>query len=529
MLVGVMGRRSGVSVGPDVWATCRELIPARSVFAFLAEHRDELFPEEMFAGLYPSPNGRPSVPPQVLAVASVLQVLQNISDPEAVTALRVDLRWKAALGLGLHDPGFDPSLFVYFRRRLAACGATDLLFERVRQVVDATGVLKGKRRRVLDSTVFTDAVATQDTVTQLIASIRRVVREVPGASEVVAQHCRAHDYADPGKPRIAWDDAAARDGLVDALVRDAHLVLAHLPEAELGPAAADAVGLLALVAGQDVELAEDSDGRDGRWRIARGTVRDRVISTVDSESRHIHKTVADYKAGFTGHVCLEPQTGLFTAVTLTPGAGPVFHEAAVALELLAGEDGPRSVFGDSAYGAGTLRAGLAQAGHTVFCRPPVLRTTTAGGFTLDDFSVDTAAGTACCPAGHTVPLGKPQPNGDRGVNFGRRCHTCPLRARCTKAAKGRHLTIAAHHDLQAAARHQAVDDPIWQDEYRHWRPAVERGIAHLTARGRRLHYLGVIKNDAWLHLRAAAVNLRRLVNLGLTPTGNTWVLTAMTA
>ncbi|MEY9860798.1 hypothetical protein ABH935_006435 [Catenulispora sp. GAS73] len=142
MLVGVMGRCAETPVGPDVWAECRELIPARSVFAFLAEHRDELFPESMFAGVYPSPNGRPSVPPQVLAVANVLQVLQNISDPEAAVMVRVDLRWKAAAGLGLHDPGFDASLFVYFRRRLAAAGSTDWLFERVRQVVDATGVPK---------------------------------------------------------------------------------------------------------------------------------------------------------------------------------------------------------------------------------------------------------------------------------------------------------------------------------------------------------------------------------------------------
>lgn len=159
-------------MGPDVWASCRKLIPAGSVFAVLAEHREELFPESMFADLYPSANGRPSVPPQILATASVLQVLENLSDHDAVAALRCDLRWKAACGLGLNDPGFDPSLFIYFRRRLAVSGDRDRIFARVRQVIDATGVITGKRRRALDSTVFEDAVATQDTVTQLIAAIR---------------------------------------------------------------------------------------------------------------------------------------------------------------------------------------------------------------------------------------------------------------------------------------------------------------------------------------------------------------------
>ena len=76
-------------------------------------------------------------------------------------------------------------------------------------MVAETGALSGKTRRALDSTVLDDAVATQDTVTQLIGAIRRVGREVPGAPEVIAAHCSAHDYGDPGKPAISWDDAAA--------------------------------------------------------------------------------------------------------------------------------------------------------------------------------------------------------------------------------------------------------------------------------------------------------------------------------
>jgi hypothetical protein len=302
-----------------------------------------------------------------------------------------------------------------------------------------------------------------------------------------------------------------------------------LPERELGEAAANAVGLLALVAGQDVEPAPGSDGRDGRWRIAKGTVRDRMISTVDPQARHIHKTVSDYRAGFKGHVCFEPETGLFTAVAMTPGCGPQFHEAVVAADLLAGESGPLAVLGDCAYGGAQSRAGLAAAGHVLFVNPPPLRATVPGGYTLDDFIIDTAAGTATCPAGHTAQLSKPRPAGERNASFTPFCHDCPLRARCTKAKDGRHLTIPAHHDTQAAARAQAATDQHWQHEYRQWRPAVERGIAHLTAHGRRLHYLGVIKNDTWLQLRAAALNLRRLVNLGLAPANGTWTLTATTA
>src|SRR5205085_3303721 len=152
-----------------------------------------------------------------------------------------------------------------------------------------------------------------------------------------------HDYARPGKPEIAWDDPAARDELVSALVTDALAVLAGIearyPDGEgLEPKATEAVALLALVAGQDVEPAEGSDGTDGRWRIAQRVAADRVISTVDPDARHAHKTVHRRTDGFTAHVVVEPDTGLVTATALTAAAGPANSEAAIGLALLA-DDG----------------------------------------------------------------------------------------------------------------------------------------------------------------------------------------------
>jgi hypothetical protein len=143
-------------------------------------------------------------------------------------------------------------------------------------------VLAGRSRRALDSTILDDAVATQDTVTQLIAATRGVAREVPGAAKLIAAECTGYDYARPGKPSIDWDDAAVREAVVSVLVSDALHVLAAFNEATLDATSGAAVALLALVAGQDVEPAEGSDGTDGRWRIARKVAPDRVISVVDS-------------------------------------------------------------------------------------------------------------------------------------------------------------------------------------------------------------------------------------------------------
>jgi len=285
------------------------LLPSGSVYAFLAEHRRDLFPDAMFADLFPSQLGRPSVPADVVAAVLVLQALEGRSDREAVEALTFDLRWKAACGLPVAAVGFHPTVLTYWRRRLAASGGPDRIFEAVREVVAATGALSRKTRRALDSTVLDDAVATQDTVTQLIAAIRRVAREVPGAAKVIAAHCTGHDYDDPGKPAIAWTDPEARGQLVDALVGDAHRLLGHLPEQQLGAREAEAVGLLALIAGQDVEPAVDGDGTDGRWQIARRVAHDRVVSTVDPDARHAHKTVSRRQDGFTAHVVVEPTPG----------------------------------------------------------------------------------------------------------------------------------------------------------------------------------------------------------------------------
>jgi hypothetical protein len=147
----------------DVESVAGHLLPAGGVFAFLAGHRRELFPDELFADLFPSRRGRPSIPADVVASVIVLQTLHGLSDSEAVEAVTFDLRWKAACGLSVTAPGFHPTVLTYWRRRLAASARPRRIFEVVGQVVAQTGVLTGKTRRALDSTVLDDAVATQDT------------------------------------------------------------------------------------------------------------------------------------------------------------------------------------------------------------------------------------------------------------------------------------------------------------------------------------------------------------------------------
>jgi hypothetical protein len=506
----------------DAQALVGHLVPAGSMFAFLAAHRQELFADADFADLFPSGRGRPSVPASVMASVMVLQVLHDYSDPEAAEAARCDLRWKAACGFPLDHGGFDPSTLVYWRQRIAKSDRPHRINDAVRAVIEQTGVLAGRRRRAVDSTILADAVATQDTITQLVAVVRRVGRAVPGAAEQIAAVCTGHDYTQPGKPKIDWDDPAAKDALVSALVNDANALVAALEGQELGEPAASAVGLLALVAGQDVEPAEGSDGTDGRWRIARRVAEDRVISVHDPEARHTRKSPEARRDGYRAHVVACPETGIVTGEKLTKAAGQDNSDAAVAEDLIGGEAGEADVYGDSAYGTGDLRAAIGQAGHTAVIKPKPLKPAVEGGFTLDDFTVDEAAGAVTCPAGITRAL-----TARRTVTFGAACRACPLRHRCTTRKDGRALILHPHDALLRAARADWAAQPALRQDYAKYRPNVERVISQIASRGGRrlkLRYLGTARNNAWLKNRTAALNLRNLIGHGLDYRNGAWVL-----
>jgi transposase len=514
----------------DTAALVGHLVPQGSMFAFLATHRGEVFPDQEFADLFPSGRGRPSLPAPVAASILTLQILYDLSDAETAEAARCDLRWKVATGMALDDKGFHPSTLTYWRQRLARSPRPHRINDAVKRVVEETGILRGRRRRAVDSTILEDAVATQDTITQLIAAIRRVGREVPGAAAQIQAVCTGHDYITPGKPRIDWDDPVAKDALVSALVNDAGALVAALQDAELDERAQGAVALLALVAGQDVEPAEGSDGTDGRWRIARKVAEDRVISTVDPDARHTRKSSESRRDGCRAHVVAEPETGIITDEELTKAAGAENSDPAVAERFLAAETthaadhraSSLEWYGDSAYGTGDLRDAIATAGQVAVIKPKPLQAPVEGGFTVDDFTVDPQAGTVTCPNAITRPI-----SGSGVATFGALCRTCPLRARCTTCKTGRRIVLHEHDALLRQARRDWATDPQLQDDYRRYRPNVERVISQLASRGGRrlkLRYLGVANNNAWLKRRTAALNLRNLIGRGLTRRDGTWAL-----
>jgi hypothetical protein len=510
---------------------CGETLPPNSIFVFLHEHRDRLFPDGLFADLF-AQVGRRSVPPSVVAVVMVLQRLEGLSDREAVDRFTFDARWRYAAGAGGWDvgrAGFAHTVLVDMRERLRRSDRPDRIFEVALAAASQAGLLG--RRRVLDSTPLYDAVATMDTITLIRSAIRGLLK---AASPELTGPLRAaltagDDYASTAKPATDWDDPAAREALVDSRARDGYALLSVLTGRKaLTEPITEAMQLLATILGQDLET-----GQDGTLRIARKVAANRVISTVDPQARHGHKTSHRGFDGYKAHIAIDPDSEIITATNVTAAnAG----DAQPATDLITDLSEPpadttpasdTAVYGDSAYGAGELLAHLHA--HDIDIKtkvqPPVAPT---GKFTKDKFVIDLDAATVTCPNGTTIAI-RPVTGHERHAgkaSFGKACTGCPLREQCTASKTGRQITISRWETHLADARTRQ-QDPVWQADYRATRPKVERKLAHLMRRrhgGRRARTRGRERVAADFTLLAAATNLARLATLHLTHHTNGWTL-----
>ena len=545
MTVGATPRHAGLLTGTA--AFCDGRLSEGSIFSVLHRECHRLFPDDMFADLF-ADTGRRSVPPMIVAVVMVLQRLFGLSDREAVEAFCFDARWKYACGgLDFDYPGFAHTVLVDMRARLAASEQPRRIFEVTVTAAQGAGLVSAKR--VLDSTPLYDAVATMDTVTLIRSAMRNLFKAADDELEagLRAVLTSGDDYTSGAKPQIDWDDAAAREELIDSRAKDAFACLVYLDDRTLDAGVADAARLLATVLGQDLEESDD-----GRFRIARRVAKDRIISTVDPQARHGHKTSARGFDGYKAHAAVDPDSEIITDTVVTAGnAG----DASVAEDLIddllhepvATEPAPTepvdaepaptepvdtepadddteevavkpAVYGDAAYGTGKFLSRLQDAGIEAKCKtqPPVA----AGGmFSKDHFYIELGEGIVTCPAGEIAEI-RWGAYGGGTAYFAVHCATCPLAPECTKSPGGRTITISPYEQTLTEARHQQAD-PDWIADYRATRPKVERKLGHLMRRkhgGRRARVRGTTKVDADFNLLAAAANMARLAVLGLRST-----------
>src|SRR6266852_724798 len=505
-----------------------DFVGRRNFYGFLASQRDELFRDADFAALYCSNNGRPSVPPSLLATALVLQTYDRVSDDEATRRAAFDLQWKVALGVELDVRPFAKSTLQEFRAQLIVHEQTGAIFQQSLEVAKRRGVWKKghpphERQQIklaLDTTHILGRGAVKDTYNLLADGIVQVLGVLAklGPFELtdVAEEVGCARYVCgpslKGQAEVDWTNPQARQRFLAEIVADADRLLELVRGTRAGLAEdsaedkelAAAAGVLGRILGQDIERDENGP------RLKRGVAPDRLISVHDPEMRHGRKSSSHRFNGHKAQVAVDTDSQLITAVEVLPGNAADADHALEVVEAseVATECEAVEVIGDCAYGAGATRAEFAASGRTLVAKVPEMHNQEF--FAKTAFEIDLEAGTCTCPAKQETRDLRPAKGGGGTFVFATEtCAACPLRAQCTRGQGGRTVQLHPQEALLQQARELQASPAF--DEARRRREVVEHRIARLMQLGiRQARYLGRTKTLFQLCLAAAVANLTLL-------------------
>jgi transposase len=505
----------------------RAAFPKGNIYLQLRDEWGSIYQDDVFADLY-SAEGQPAVRPWRLALVTVMQFMENLSDRQAADAVRGNIAWKYALSLDLTDAGFDFSVLSEFRQRLADQAAGERLLNEALRHFQAKGLVKARGQQRTDATHVLAAVRDLSRLENVGETLRYALHRLAEVAPVWLGEQVPAAWSDRYGPRFEQyrlpKSAAERRELADRIGQDGYDLLTRVYAATDQPAlrSLDAVEILRQVwvqqfwcdQGQVRQRAVDNMPPVGAW----------IRSPFDVEARYGTKRQTEW-VGYKAHLtetCDRDLPRLITHVATTPATDPDSTVTGSILDDLAAVD--------LLPAQHLVDAGYVEADHLVTSRTRYhvdllgpaphdqsWQARTTGGLTQAQFTIDWEARTVTCPAGHRnctwernrTARGQPVFR----VRFeAATCHRCPLRARCTTRPP-RQLTLLPQpqHDALCAARQRETTD-AFQTTYRQ-RAGVEGTLSQAIRVGglRRSRYAGLKKTHVQNLAIATALNLIRAV------------------
>ena len=485
-----------------------EAVQKLGFYGKLALRGQELFRDEDFVAIYCTENGRPSVPPSVLALARLLQHYAGISDAEVVERCRYDLRWKVALDMDpeTFEAPFSKSTFQAFRTRLTLHGEEGMAFEGSVRVARELGILPKKLCVALDSSPVRGRGAVKDTFSLLSDAIAEVVRAIAGkqrrSPEEVAEEAGLgrHIIAPSikGSEVVDWNSEEDKSRFLKGILEDCYQAVELAEHADCASAQLD---LLKRIITQDVEPGAEDDQHP---EIRLGVAKDRVSSVTDPEARHSRKSSGKTYTGHKAHVAVDQTSGVILAAEVgAPGEadGEKVKQLIDQAEEVAGCDVERAL-GDCAYGSDEAQRQAQECDVDLKTKMPAHR---KGLFGPGHFEVSEDHRSATCPAGHKSEKQYRAKDGVLHKWSATNCHVCPLKDSCTKSKSGRKQMLVRPNFHDRRRREQYARSKEGRAVLRE-RVVVEHAIGRLKNLGAgTARYVGRAKtNTQWLWCAAVA-------------------------
>ena len=513
----------------DTARVARAAFPKGNPYLRMRDALGPIYSNPEFAALYPT-TGQPAEAPAQLALVTIMQFAEGLSDRQAADAVRARLDWKYALALELTDPGFDASVLSEFRSRLIAGNAEVLLFETMLTLFRDQGLVKARGRQRTDATHVLAAIH----VLNRLECVGETLRHALNTLAVVAPDwlCswmpsawsdrygrRFEEYRlPPGKPE--------RYALAAEIGTDGVELLHHIydPAAPTWLRDVPSVQILRQVWVQQFYAA--GPDHPVRWRTAEDLPPAPLLisSPYDPEARYSRKRDTEW-VGYKVHLtetCDVDTPHLLTDVTTT--AAPTPDHAVTPLvqdQLIARQVAPAEHIVDTAYVSAEhlVTSQVDRAIELVGPAPPdpSWQTRAGEGFGAAQFVIDWAAYQATCPEGKpsAVWTATQDSGGQAAVRIRWpqvACGGCPVRSKCVQGARPRTLLLRAqaqHAALQAARARQHTE--AFRTTYNQ-RAGIEGTISQGTRLGdlRRSRYIGAAKTRLLHLLIGAALNFVRV-------------------